>query len=161
MSKGGSLASNDWFKLNGLSRDALETPLGGPSLTRQEFASECDINEIMAKYERAGQLPANSRDPMYVDFTLLPSNLMDTMRQLDDAQAAFMRLPAKVRREFDNNAHWFVEFASDPSNLGQMQEWGLAPVQDAPAVPAVASPASPAPAAPSAGPAGPATQSSP
>jgi hypothetical protein len=95
---------------------------------------------------------------------------MDTMRQLDDAQAAFMRLPAKVRREFDNNAHWFVEFASDPSNLGQMQEWGLAPVPEAPAVPAVASgappapsasPASPAPAAPSAGPAGPATQSSP
>jgi hypothetical protein len=64
---------------------------------------------------------------MYVDFTEMPTNLMDYMAFMDGAEKAFMSLPAVVRKEFDNSAVAFVDFASDPKNLDQMRGWGLAP----------------------------------
>lgn len=122
------IARTDFAKGNGLSRDELEFHTDGPSMARQEFAEECDINSIMARYETTGQLPANGgAEPRYVDFTEIPQDLMGTLNFMDEAQASFMTLPAKVRREFDNNPHEFVAFASDPGNLGQLQDWGLAP----------------------------------
>lgn len=152
-------AYHDFYKTNGGEYDT-HTP--GPSLTRQEFADECDINVIMARYEKTGQLPANNAEPMYVDFTSVPTNLMDTMRFMDEAQAAFMTLPAKVRKEFDNDPAMFVDFAGDPENLDQMRAWGLAPTPEAKPADASASSsppggagASPAPqAAPQAAPEG-------
>ncbi|AXH75864.1 MAG: internal scaffolding protein [Microviridae sp.] len=102
-----------------------------PSLTRQEFAEECDINVIMARYERTGQLPANVSEPMYVDMTSMPPDFRTAMDMMLDADKAFMTLPARVRREFDNDAKEFVDFASNPDNLEQMREWGLAPPAEA------------------------------
>lgn len=119
------LSYHDFYKTNG--GGAYATFTEGPSLTRQEFAEECDINTIMARYETTGQLPINNgAEPRYVDFTAFPDDLMGTMSQLSQATDAFMTLPAKVRREFDNDPHMFVDFASDPSNIDQLREWGLA-----------------------------------
>lgn len=98
-----------------------------PSLTRQEFAADADINEIMRRYQKTGVLPVNGRDPVYVDWTAVPSNLQDAMSAMYEAEAAFMTLPAEVRREFDNDPIAFVAFASNRENLVQMQDWGLAP----------------------------------
>jgi len=98
-----------------------------PSRTRQEFAEECDINVIMARYERTGQLPVNSVEPpRYVDMTAMPSDFREAMDLMLAAEAAFMTLPAKVRREFDNDAKQFVDFASDAKNVDQLRDWGLA-----------------------------------
>lgn len=143
------VSHHDFYKTNGV--DARHFNVG-PSLTRQEFAEECDINVIMARYEKTGMLPANNVEPQYVDFTQMPGNLMDTMRFFDEAQASFMQLPATVRREFDNDAAAFVDYAADPANLDQMRAWGLAPK---PAEPAVAAP--PAGSEPPVSPAAPAT----
>lgn len=127
----------------------------GPSLTRQEFAEECDINSLMARYE--GHViggPGNLAPPvpMYVDWTQQPRSLLDYMTFMDEAEAGFMSLPAAVRKEFDNDAKMFVDFASDPENLPQMQDWGLAPkpAPKQPEAPQAASAASAAPPAPAA-----------
>lgn len=98
------------------------------SLTRQEFAAECDINNLMAQYEKTGILPPgmNSDVPQFLDVTDLP-DFRETQDILIQATAAFMALPAVVRKEFDNDAVKFVEFARDPENLPQMRTWGLAP----------------------------------
>lgn len=152
----------DWYRTNG---GTYEVHPGGPSLTRQEFAAECDINEIMRRYETTGVLPNDGREPQYVDFTEIPEDLMSTLAMMDRAQQAFMTLPARVRREFENNPHAFVEYASHPDNLDQMREWGLAPPKAPEA--AVAAPGAVSPAPPQAGPAvqaapsAPPTQSSP
>ena len=106
-----------------------------PSLTRQEFAEDCDINVIMMRFEKTGQLPANVSEPRYLDLTEMPSDLMGTLNLLGEAERAFMTLPASVRRAFDNDATVFVDFASDPNNLEQMRTWGLAPPVEAPAEP--------------------------
>lgn len=97
-----------------------------PSMTRQEFTDECDINRLMAKYESHKFLPnAKTQEPMYLDFCDMP-DLPTAMRAMMDAEEAFMSLPARVRREFDNDAMRFVEYASDAGNSEQLVEWGLA-----------------------------------
>lgn len=135
----------DFYMFNG-----SDTGLGdfGPSLARQEFAEECDINVIMRRYETTGVLThTTDREPMYLDLTEAP-DLMGAMEIIKNADAAFMTLPAKVRREFDNDPVKFVEFGSLPENLDKMREWGLAPPAEKPVAPA--QPEAPAPAAPAA-----------
>lgn len=109
--------------------------VGGPSLTRQEFAEECDINVLMARFESTGVGPQTvTGEPRYLDLTDVP-DLQHAMHVMIEADNAFMTLPAKVRKEFDNDPVKFVEFASDPENLPQMRDWGLAPPEKAPEAP--------------------------
>lgn len=98
-----------------------------PSLTRQEFAEDCDINTLMSKYEKTGVISHfNNGTPQYLDISDIPDLQMAHL-VLSEASAAFMRLPANVRREFDNDPIKFTEFAGNPDNLEKMREWGLAP----------------------------------
>lgn len=121
-------ASYDFYKRN----DFVEEYRFGPSMARQEFREECDINSIMAKYQVTGMLPANVQEPVYYDFTCMPSDLLGMMDLMDTAEQAFMSLPAVVRKEFENSPYDFVMFASDPANIEKMREWGLAaPAVDA------------------------------
>lgn len=144
-------ALHDWLKPTGSYKDHA-TYTDGPSLTRQEFAEECDINSLMARYDAhviggpGNLVPAV---PMYFDFAAAPQTLLEFLTFMDGAQAQFMSLPANVRKEFDNDAKLFVDFASDPENLEQMRSWGLAPSAKAPEPAAGA--VSPAPVVPAAG----------
>lgn len=107
--------------------DPVDVYFSEPSRTRQEFAAECDINTLMAKYEATGVLShINERTPVYFDTTDAP-DLRSAIDLVRDAEKAFMSLPAKVRAEFDNDAVAWVDFAVDPANVGKMREWGLAP----------------------------------
>lgn len=145
------MAYHDFYKTNGA--DTTVYPVG-PSMTRQEFAEECDINTLMARYDAHLSDPMRSiREPMYVDFTDMPDTLMGTMALVQEASDAFYRLPAIVRREFDNDPVMFTEFASDPANIDQLRTWGLAKPKPAePAPPSSPAPAAaPAPSAPAPG----------
>ena len=110
-------------------------------LTRQEFADECDLNVLMARYEKTGLLPQhpNAR-PVYGDFADLPT-FQEAQHIIMAASDAFASLPARVRKEFDNDPAKFVEFASDPQNVDQMRSWGLAKPLDAPSAPLEPNPA--------------------
>lgn len=117
--------SNDW------PRERHMTHNKEASMTRQEFKEECDINTLMAKFDEhvhGGPNGLMSMDPaaMYVDLTEMPRDLMEYHEYMFRAENAFMSLPAVVRKEFDNSAHAFAEFAADPENLSQMRTWGLA-----------------------------------
>lgn len=95
--------------------------------TRQEFADECDINILLARYEKSGVLTHYSQvEPVYMDLSEVP-DLQASLAAMREAERAFMTLPATVRREFDNDAVKFVEFAQNPENIDQMREWKLAP----------------------------------
>lgn len=125
------------------------TPIEGPSMTRQEFAEESDINTLMARYEKTGIFPGqmNAAEPRYLDLTGMP-DFQEAMHMLIAAEEAFMSLPATVRRDFDNDPGKFVAFAEDRENLPKLREWGLAPpepVPDAPMRVEVVNPAPPGP----------------
>ncbi|QCQ84702.1 internal scaffolding protein [Blackfly microvirus SF02] len=115
--------------------DPYETAVADDGMTRQEFADECDINVLMAQYERTGVLShINMGTPQYLDVSDVP-DLREALAAVDAAQVAFMTLPASVRREFDNDPVKFVEFAQDPANLPRMREWGLAAPERVPDAP--------------------------
>lgn len=131
MSKGFIHAYNDFSK-GSIERGDLDQ--FAPSMTRQEFAEECDINTIMARYEASGALShVNRAEPLYMDFTEVPP-LREAMAFMDAAAIAFNSLPASVRAQFGNDPVAYVDFAQKSENIGKMREWGLAPpvVQEAP-----------------------------
>lgn len=140
MAKNGSMfpqAGNDFHKSNGT--DTL-VRFEGPSLTRQEFAEECDINNLMKRYEGHNTGPSGlprmpEVQPFYVDFGEMPTNLMDYMAMMKQAEESFMTLPAAVRKEMDNSPMNFINYASDVANLEQMRKWGLAPPEKVPDAP--------------------------
>lgn len=120
-----------------------------PSLTRQEFAADADINTIMAQYEKTGVIShVNNTPPQYLDLSDTP-DLQTAITIMRDAETAFMSLPAVVRATFDNNSIKFIDFAQNPANIEKMREWGLAPPPPAPPEPQkveiVNAPAEPAP----------------
>ncbi|UDN67479.1 internal scaffolding protein [robinz microvirus RP_29] len=121
------VAFHDFAKSNGLDPKVHLAMPGGPSETRQEFAAECDINTIMKNYDAYLADPRRSiREPMYYDLSAYPDDLMGFMRLMHEGEAAFMTLPASVRKEFDNDPVEFVSYAADPANVEQMRDWGLA-----------------------------------
>lgn len=113
----------DFYKTSGVRGDLGKFSDG---MTRQEFAEECDINTIMARYEAGGAVShVNRQSPVYLDCTLYPG-LQAHMDAFREASLAFAALPARVRREFDNDPESFVMYACNPENIERMREWGLA-----------------------------------
>jgi len=105
-------------------RHTFET--SGPSLTRQSEMAQCDINTIMARFERTGVLDhASKYEGRYGDFTDTPDYL-DAMNIVVEAEQMFGDLPAKTRKRFGNDPAEFLQFVGDPKNLDQMVEMGLA-----------------------------------
>lgn len=105
----------------------------GVSLTRQEFAEECDVNVLMRRYENTWPPKDPAVQEQFADVAWVP-DLMTAQDQIDQANRMFMMLDARVRREFDNDPRQFVAFASDPANLEHLRDWGLAP-REGPKVP--------------------------
>ncbi|UDN67640.1 internal scaffolding protein [robinz microvirus RP_81] len=98
-----------------------------PSMTKQEFKDECDINNIIKAYSQTGMInhiSANAAQGRYED---LPDNheLQDAIALVAQAEASFMSLPAKIRDRFGNDPVRFVEFTSNPDNLSEMNDLGL------------------------------------
>nr|AVQ10287.1 internal scaffolding protein VP3 [Gokushovirinae environmental samples] len=98
-----------------------------PTLTRQEFQAECDINTIMAQYEKHGVVSHVNPPQMmqYLDLVSAPRDLAEALQIMNDATASFMSLPARTRKEFDNDPVKFVEFAENETNHDKLREWGI------------------------------------
>ncbi len=110
---------------------------GTESKTHQSEAAACDINILMARYEKTGTLPINTKQPIYGDFSNV-GDYMDAVHQVSRAQAMFDALPAKIRDRFGNSPDGLLAFMDDPSNLDEAKELGLIapdPVPDPPPEP--------------------------
>ena len=95
-----------------------------PSLTKQSFRDECDINNILRQFNVTGQLPVGSVQPQYGDFSGI-TDYQSALNAVMAAQDCFLQLPAKLRARFDNDPALFVEFASDEANKDEMKALGL------------------------------------
>jgi len=111
-----------------------------PSLAKQSFRDECDINNILRQFNVTGQLPSGSVQPQYGDFSGI-TDYQSALNAVMAAQDSFLQLPAKVRAKFDNDPALFVEFASDEANKDEMKALGLLRQETAQAV--VSSPSEP------------------
>lgn len=99
-----------------------------PSMTQQQFKDECNIDNIISKFQVTGILGdpfAPQREPIFGDFVNVP-NFQEAQELIVRAGEDFMTLSSDVRKRFDNDPIKFLEFMSDSSNADEAVKLGLA-----------------------------------
>lgn len=115
--------SNSLVSSSGVDCSAL------PSRTKQSFRDECNINRIMAKYEKTGLASwVSANEGRYGDFAAF--DFHEAQNFIADANSMFQGLPAEVRYQFDNDPGKFLNFVEDPSNEAKMISMGLKTAPD-------------------------------
>lgn len=103
-----------------------------PSLARQEFKKDCDINEIIKKYKKTGQIThMASHAGKYLDLTEV-GDYMDSMNKVIQAKSAFDALPSELRNRFKNDPALLLEFVHDAKNYDEAAKLGLVPERQKP-----------------------------
>lgn len=100
---------------------------GEPLRTKQAFKDECDINNIIDRFNTTGVIShVNTRQPKYGDFSgMSDTHYMDSLNTVLAARESFDSLPARVRERFANNPENLLRFLQNPSNKKEAQELGL------------------------------------
>lgn len=107
-------------------RDSVEgITFNDPSMAQQHFKDECDVNNILRKYESTGLVThvANGT-PSYGDFSSV-LEFQQAQNILIEAQDAFEALPASLRKRFDNDPAVMLEFIENPDNREEAEKLGL------------------------------------
>jgi len=98
----------------------------GETKTQQSAAQECDINYIMKRYEKTGQLPDMiKQDAQWGDFSDVP-DYQSALAIVAHAEEQFINLDAHVRRRFNDDPAMFLEFMGDSKNVTEAIRMGLA-----------------------------------
>jgi len=130
---------------NNYDRDAASLEAGldckDPTMTRQEFKEECDINNIMERFGLGYEAPAVPDFPTSVDYSEFALDYHSAMNLVKQAQDEFMTLPAAVRDRFGHDPGRVLAFLEDPNNREEAVKLGLV---NPPATAPQASPATPA-----------------
>lgn len=93
--------------------------------TKQSMRDECNINVIMRRYKKSGQLPLfHGKTPVYGDFSTVQS-YQESLDVVQKADALFRCLPAALRRKLENNPGNFLAYVRDEKNREEMQNYGL------------------------------------
>lgn len=94
-------------------------------LTQQQFADECDINNIMKRYQATGVIThLNGRQPEYGDFSN-PVDFQTGLNTVRDAQELFASMPAVIRDRFGNDPMKLLEFIADEKNRDEAVSLGI------------------------------------
>ncbi|AXL15577.1 internal scaffolding protein [Microviridae sp.] len=95
-------------------------------LTEQHHKDECDIKNIVRKYEKIGigaeMFMYGENDCM--DLTDAPTYL-EYQQKLADANSLFESLPARVRARCENSPAQFLEFMQDDRNIDEIEKMGF------------------------------------
>lgn len=98
---------------------------GDRGFTVQADADDSDINKIIARYNKSGQLPPTLRgEPFYGDVSEF-GDLQDSLIKIQEADRLFMSYPAELRERFENDPVKLVEFLGDDKNRAEAEELGL------------------------------------
>lgn len=96
------------------------------SLTKQASKQECDINFIINKFQQSGLLSHTRENPgQYADFE--DTDYHEAMNIVADANSMFESIPSSIRAKFENDPGKFLDFATNPDNIGELRKLGLAP----------------------------------
>lgn len=98
-----------------------------PSLTKQEFVAECDINNVLKQYKQTGMVSHMSAKAAAGSYQDLPDSFeyQDAANTVINAQRAFDSLPSKIRERFHNDPSEFLAFTADPDNADELVKLGL------------------------------------
>jgi phage internal scaffolding protein len=98
-----------------------------PSMTKQEFQHECDINNVIKSFTATGMFKHVSAAASSGAYQDLPDayDFQEALHQVQQAREAFMTLPAKLRSRFGNDPTEFLAFTHDPANKDELRTLGL------------------------------------
>lgn len=95
-----------------------------PSLTRQADKDACDVNQIMKRYEKTGEMPAFATRGFFADVSEI-GDFRGVQEKMLMAGEIFAQLPPKKRAEFNNDVAEFLDYASNPANFDSLVELGV------------------------------------
>jgi len=107
-----------------------------PSLTKQEYRDDVDINKIIAKFKITGELPVK-KGGYYADVSRIP-DYQTILDQVNQAQEMFMTYPAAIRARFNNDPGQLLDWAADPKNRPEAVKMGILADTKMPSEPAKA-----------------------
>lgn len=98
----------------------------GKGRTKQSFKDESNINFIMAKYAKTGVLPQARQDQLG-QFLDLPDqiDLHTALQFMDVGSEAFEKLPAQLRKTFNNSPVEFLEALQSADHRDMLIEFGI------------------------------------
>lgn len=102
------------------------------SLAQQHFKQECDVNFIVDRYVKTGEMEhLSSVEPHFADVSDIPTDLFAAYEKVAVAEAAFMDLPSGLRKELNNDPAALSDWLMNPDNRQAAVQYGLisAPVQ--------------------------------
>ncbi len=114
--------------------------------TKQSMKDECDVNNIMSKYQKTGMIDHFAKHSGEYGFAT-SIDFHGAMNLIMKAEDMFGDLPGEVRGRFNGDPGEFLAFVQDPENADEMLSLGL---REAPPGPA-AGPIAPAGDAPPGG----------
>lgn len=93
-------------------------------LTKQSHKDECDINQIMQKYQATGVLAhIKTHEPSYGFAT--SDTYFESLQVVAQANTMFEELPSSVRKKFKNDPALFLDYVQDPENADSLRDMGL------------------------------------
>jgi len=96
-----------------------------PTRTQQQFKDQCNINNILARYEKNGMIThINRNTPHYDDYSKLKS-FKDSLDIVHTTHDLFMSLPPKVRSRFQNDPAELISFMNNEANKDEAIKLGL------------------------------------
>ena len=100
-----------------------------PSMTEQCHKDDCDLNKIIARFNRTGDIGIlenlSSRQGFYADVTSQAGSFVELQNKIAQGKSLFANLPSDVRAMFGNDAAAFWDFVSDPANAEECIKLGL------------------------------------
>lgn len=81
-----------------------------PSRTKQSFRDECDINKIMERFMKTGNIDlVNQAKGQFADLSLFPETYHESLNIVTQATQSFSLFPAEFRERFGNDVHIFLD----------------------------------------------------
>lgn len=95
------------------------------SLTQQQFAAECNINNIVKQAEKSGFISSSNPRPGYYGDVSSVASYQEALAIVQEAHDTFTQLPGNVRARFANDPSNLLIFLSDPNNREEAIKLGF------------------------------------
>lgn len=96
----------------------------GESRTKQSFADQCEINNIIQKFQATGAITHANKHQLHYGETD-GTTFHEAMNIVCEAQEAFSELPSSLRARFGNDPAAYLDFVSNEENKPEMAKLGL------------------------------------
>jgi phage internal scaffolding protein len=94
--------------------------------TEQHHKNECDVNEIIKKYDKEGLISHITKiEAKFGDLT--GADFKNAMDLITNSQSMFNQLPPEIRARFKNSPEHLLNFMEDPNNRNEAIQLGLIP----------------------------------